>query len=145
MNHIIEQSELTPELKDHIEKEFNKHAFSKVGMDGFGDLVVFQIKSRGLSLGSIVARIFWGQLKIIYLIVDENYRSQGIGETLINHALKFGKEKGCTFAFLETMSFQAPEFYQKLGFKVDFVREGYAKNTSFIIYRSRFHNVFIKN
>lgn len=32
---------------------------------------------------------------------------------------------------VETMSFQAPEFYQKMGFKIEFSRPGYAKNNCF--------------
>lgn len=43
----------------------------------------------------------------------------------------FGKQRGCHFAFVETMSFQAPEFYRKMGFKIEFSRPGYAKNTIF--------------
>lgn len=44
---------------------------------------------------------------------------------------KVQKTRECHFAFVETMSFQALEFYQKMGFKQDFVRTGYAHNTSF--------------
>ncbi len=49
----------------------------------------------------------------------------------MEYALEFGKKRGCQFAFVETMSFQALEFYQKNGFAIDFSREGYARNTSF--------------
>ena len=63
-------------------------------------------------------------------MVHEDYRRQGIGQQLIEHALKFGKEQGCKVAFVATMSLQAPEFYKKLGFEIEFKREGYAYDTS---------------
>jgi ribosomal protein S18 acetylase RimI-like enzyme len=49
----------------------------------------------------------------------------------MEHAFAFGKESRCHFAFVETMSFQAPEFYQKLGFEIELKRDGYAAGTSF--------------
>ena len=35
----------------------------------------------------------------------------------------------CPFAFVETMGFQALEFYEKCGFKLEFTRAGYARDT----------------
>ncbi|MDQ1143849.1 ribosomal protein S18 acetylase RimI-like enzyme [Bacillus sp. SORGH_AS 510] len=51
------------------------------------------------------------------LWVDESLRGQGKGQELIQIAETFAREKGCTLMRLETFSFQAPEFYKKLGFK----------------------------
>lgn len=53
----------------------------------------------------------------------------------MQHALEYGKLRGCRFAFVETMSFQAPEFYQKLGFSIDFKREGFDAGASFYYLR----------
>ena len=41
---------------------------------------------------------------------------------------EFGRENECNLATVTTMSFQAPSFYKKLGYKVDFSRERYDKN-----------------
>jgi len=54
---------------------------------------------------------------------------------LMKRAFLYGKERGCRFAFLETLSFQAPEFYEKLGFEVELKRDGYDHNTSFYYLR----------
>jgi len=54
---------------------------------------------------------------------------------LIEHVLCYGKEQGCSFAFVETMNFQAPEFYQKLGFQIELKRDGYAGDSSFYYLR----------
>jgi len=56
----------------------------------------------------------------------------------MEHAFTFGRENKCPFAFVETMSFQAVEFYQKIGFQLEFTRSGYAHGTSFHYLRKDF-------
>ncbi len=48
------------------------------------------------------------------------------------HTLAYGKSRRCHFAFVKTINFQAPEFYQKFGFKIELIRKDYECNTSFI-------------
>ena len=128
----IHQSPLTPELKNQVYEAFRKHAIHCTGICGLDqEPISFEMRDGANLVGCIVVQPFWGQLHIKYLLVEEPYRGQGIARRLIEHAFEFGKAQGCHFAFVETMNFQAPEFYQKLGFKIDFVRHGYAKDTSF--------------
>ncbi len=130
--HSITQNPLSLEVKNKIFQGFSEHAISQTGIDGLSeDSISFEIFDGSSFVGAAVIQLFWGQLQIKYLVVDKNYRGQGIAQQLMNHALEFGKERGCHFAFLETMSFQALEFYQKLGFVLEFTRPGYAKDTSF--------------
>jgi SAM-dependent methyltransferase/GNAT superfamily N-acetyltransferase len=134
----ITQSFLTPELKDHIYEAFGKHAIHSKGINGVTqESISFEIREAGKLIGCVVVHLFWGQLHIKYLLVEEHYRGRGIARRLMEHAFEFGINQGCCFAFLETMDFQAPEFYRKLGFKIDFVRHGYDRNTS-LYYLSKF-------
>ena len=48
---------------------------------------------------------------------------------------EYGKQQDCQFVFVETMNFQAPEFYQKLGFRIELQRDGYKNGTSFYYLR----------
>jgi ribosomal protein S18 acetylase RimI-like enzyme len=49
---------------------------------------------------------------------------------------QYGKEQGCTMATLSTMSFQnALGLYQKLGYKIDFEREGYVQSSEMLFLR----------
>jgi ribosomal protein S18 acetylase RimI-like enzyme len=131
---MIIQSPLTPEIKKHIYEAFDQHAISCTGIDGLSqEPTVFEVKEYGLdskSLAWIAVQMFWGQLHIKYLLVEENHRHLGYGTLLMDHAFEFAKKQGCKFVFVETMNFQAPDFYQKLGFKIEFVRHGYDKKTS---------------
>ena len=129
---MITQSPLTAELQKHIYNGFAKHAIESTGINGLSQPPIsFEMSKDKRFAGCVIVQLFWGQLHIRYLFIEEGFRGKGFAKELINHALAYGKAQGCSFAFVETMSFQAPEFYQKLGFKVEFVRRGYDRGTSF--------------
>lgn len=139
MTFLITQSSLTLEFKNHIYKALGNHSIRCTGINGLAEEpIAFEIRDGDKLIGCVVVQLFWGQLHIKYLLVEEPFRSQGIGRCLMEHAFEFGKKQGCHFAFVETLSFQAPEFYQKLGFKMDFVRHGYDKEASFYYLRKDF-------
>lgn len=132
MKFQIQQSKLRDEVKKRIFDGFGSQAIESTGINGLEeDPISFEIFNDQEFVGAIVVQSFWGQLHIKYLFVEKHYRGQGIACELMNHAIEFGKQRDCNFAFVETMSFQAPEFYQKMGFKIEFSRPGYAKNTCF--------------
>ena len=74
----------------------------------------------------------YGSLYIDQLWVDDSIRHQGYGTQLIKVAEQFGLDHQCTFATVNTMDWEAEDFYKKLGFKVDFVRSGYEKNSKML-------------
>ena len=75
--------------------------------------------TRNNLIGVAVAQLFWGQLHIKYLVVEEKHRGQGYARKLMESVFEYGKQQDCQFVFVETMNFQAPEFYQKLGFSME--------------------------
>lgn len=132
MKFQIQQNKLRDEVKKKIFDGFGSQAVESTGINGLSeDPISFEIFNGTEFVGAIVVQPFWEQLHIKYLFVEKNYRGQGIARQLMNHALEFGIKRGCHFAFVETMSFQAPEFYQKMGFSIEFSRPGYAENTTF--------------
>ncbi|CDZ79865.1 nucleoside triphosphate pyrophosphohydrolase [Candidatus Rubidus massiliensis] len=132
MKFQILKNKLRDEVKKKIFDGFGSQAIESTGINGLEeDPISFEIFHDQEFVGAIVVQCFWGQLHIKYLFVEKHYRGQGIARELMNYALEFGKKQGYHFAFVETMSFQAPEFYQKMGFKIEFSRSGYAKDTCF--------------
>lgn len=71
--------------------------------------------------------IIFGSIYTDQLWVDPNLRKQGLGKKLMEAVHVYGKKQGCTIATVATMNFQAPNFYKKLGYKIDFSRDGYNK------------------
>lgn len=53
-------------------------------------------------------------------------------------AEKFGKENGCTFAAVNTMDWEALDFYKTLGYEVEFERHGFQKDSIFYFLRKNF-------
>ena len=52
------------------------------------------------------------------LWVHEDYRKQGIRSKLLSMAEQEAIRRGCHHVHLDTMSWQAPKFYQKHGYEV---------------------------
>lgn len=66
---------------------------------------------------------YYNEIHIADLIVLEEYRGKHIGTKLIEAVEKHFLGKGFEIITLTTYEFQAPEFYKKCGFEVEFIRE----------------------
>lgn len=69
-------------------------------------------------LGGVLCEVYWEWLYIDLLWVKEELRGNGYGRQLMETVEKKAKESGAKNAYLDTFSFQAPEFYEKLGYQV---------------------------
>lgn len=134
----IKQQALTDSLKKQIYQGFSRHAIAAIGYDEKNENVAFVASDEDNLIGAIVVEIFWGAMHIKYVFVDENHRRKKIGSRLLEEAFAFAKTHHCPFAYVETMSFQALDFYQKFGFKLELTRTGYAHGTSFHYLRKDF-------
>ena len=59
------------------------------------------------------------------LWISDELRGKGYGEKLLSAAEEDAKTQGSTKVMLDTFSFQAPEFYKKMGYKDVFEIDGY--------------------
>lgn len=129
----INETPLTDKLKQEIYEGFKENAITSMGIDGLETApLAFELRDDNKLLSVVVVQLFWGQLHIKYVFTPPANRNKGYASKLMAHIFEYGKSKGCSFAFVETMSFQAPEFYQNLGFKIELKRDNYIKNLSFI-------------
>lgn len=71
--------------------------------------------------GNIIAGITgwtWAMISEITLLwVKDEYRRKGLGKMLLKAAEKDIIKKGCTTIVVRSYSFQAPEFYEKNGYR----------------------------
>jgi ribosomal protein S18 acetylase RimI-like enzyme len=72
----------------------------------------------GTVRGGLVGATYLGWLSVQMLSLDESLRGQGHGATLMRLAEEEAVRRGCPRVFLETLSFQALPFYEKLGYRV---------------------------
>ena len=77
----------------------------------------------GTIAGVITGRAYYNEVHIADLIVAEGRRGSGLGSRLVRAVEEAYRGKGYGIITLTTFGFQAPAFYQKLGYRVEFVRE----------------------
>ncbi len=97
------------------------------GLDGYNTEKVGPINNRPLWLiirdesgrvsGGLRGRTFWQWLFVEWLWIDAPYRRQGLGRKLLAQAEGIARERGCIGVYLDTLTFQAPDYYPRLGFK----------------------------
>jgi len=69
-------------------------------------------------VGGCVCEVRWHWLYVDLLWVADAYRGHGHGSHLLAEAETEARRRGCTKAHLDTVSFQARPFYEKLGWSL---------------------------
>lgn len=86
---------------------------------------IFVEDAHKLVKGGLTGFTYYGCLYIDMLWVETSLRSQGWGSQLMAAAENLARKRECRFATVNTMSWEALPFYQKLGYQIEFTREGY--------------------
>lgn len=97
---------------EHKGVALNYDEFCFVARDGDGGIA-----------GAITGRAYYNEVHIGDLIVAEAHRGCGLGRRLVGAVEDTYRGGGYDVVTLTTFGFQAPEFYKKLGYGVEFVRE----------------------
>src|SRR5882724_9830611 len=81
----------------------------------------------------------WGGCaEISHFWVSEHHRGQGLGKALLQAAEAEAMRRGCTQVVVITHSFQAPGFYERLGYRREYEIAGQPKGHSDIIFVKSF-------
>ena len=119
------ETEGSPELQKALLEGLRDYAVDTVGDDGgFSPIAIEALEGDEL-VGGLLGRTFYGCAYISNLWVAPSHRHQGLGTSLVNQAIETAKERGCRICTVNTMSFFAPDFYLRLGFEIEHIREGY--------------------
>ena len=103
-------------------RRFNEQ---QIGPGNAQPLTVVARGDDGALLGGVSGRTVYGQFLIEVVFVAEACRGTGLGRQLMQVAEARARERGCVAAQVDMLSFQAPEFYRKLGFEVIGTIEGF--------------------
>lgn len=90
---------------------------AKQGHQRISEIINIFLKDKyGKVHGGIIVTVLWNGMEVNSLWVEQSLRGKGYGRTLLTTAEQKAKEIGCTFAYTNTFSWQAPEFYRKMGY-----------------------------
>jgi len=85
--------------------------------------------------GCVIVSFLWNGMEIKTIWVDESLRQQGWGRKLMEAAEKEAIKRKCTIAYTNTFSWQAPDFYTKLGYKLYGRLDNFPEGNSLSYYR----------
>jgi ribosomal protein S18 acetylase RimI-like enzyme len=100
-----------------------------------GKAVIATLRDEGGRIVAAASGHTWGGTgQLTYLWVDEPRRGQGLGRALVDAFEREARRRRCTQAVLLTHSFQAPRFYEKLGYRVRATIPDYPRGHSQLVY-----------
>ena len=68
-------------------------------------------------VGGLVGDCAWNFVYVHLLWVDEAARGRDHGTRLMREAERVARRRGAALVYLNTFTFQAPQFYEKLGYR----------------------------
>ena len=118
-------------LEDRL-YEFNKVA---TGITDGRDLGIFIRNEEADIVAGAAGHTWGGTCELRQVWVSEALRGQGVGRRLIAMAEAEAIQRDCRQLVLTTHSFQAPKFYEKLGFQVVSAIPDYPLGHSELVFR----------
>lgn len=123
MTQITYTKQLDPEIEKKMEADIIKYEASN-GVDvNYHKFSLVCHNDSNEVIGLINAYTAYAEIYIDDFWIDSKYRHQGYGSMLVKALETRFISKGFNNINLVTSQFQAPGFYKKLGFELEFIRE----------------------
>lgn len=133
------ESRLDPTSADVAQIDQGLHSYNQRAADlaAIRRFACYAWRDDGALAGGALAR-WWGTAcELQQIWVDEALRRRGIGASLMLQVEATAIEHGCQLIYLDTFSFQAPEFYYQLGYQTACRFDGFPDGQSkFILQKS---------
>lgn len=114
--HITLETQSAPEDIAAVREGLFAYSRRFFADDSRQELNIFIRDTAGQVVGGLLGETFWGWLHVNILWLDESVRGLGNGTELLAMAEAEAIKRGCRFAYLDTLSFQARPFYEKRGY-----------------------------
>jgi ribosomal protein S18 acetylase RimI-like enzyme len=108
----------TPEEQYRIIDSLIAYNEAQVGPRSKKDFAFFVRSETGDFVGGLLGFTHFNHFFVSAIYVDQQLRNEGIGRELMKRAEALALEQGCDVIYLDTFDYQAPGFYEKLGFEV---------------------------
>lgn len=110
-------TEVDEDIADMIGEGLDEYNVAKGGPYNHQELWILARDDDGSVLGGLKGNTGYSWMFVDWLWVSPENRKGGLGSQLLAKAEAIAHERGCLGAYLETFSFQAPEFYKRHGFQ----------------------------
>ena len=87
------------------------------GHEDWRELTISFKDAKGKIVAGLNGHTDWGWLFVKLLWVSEPHRRGGLGQKLMKAGETEARRRRCKNIWLDTFAFQAPHFYEKLGYK----------------------------
>jgi len=124
-----------PESRDFIARKLQEFNAPHLGEHPFGTLDVYVRDADGRLVGGLVGDFAFGWFSVQVLWITESLRGTGLGTRILRAAENAAIENGCHGAILDTLTFQAPVFYEKQGYVRVGAVDGYPGGAQRILMR----------
>lgn len=117
----------TPELSQFFEKRIEEFNLENWEVKEKKPLVVTVKNEQGEIVAGAAAKTFGLWLLIENLWVHESLRGKDMGSKILKALETTARERGCKYALLDTLNFQARPFYEKFGYKLQWTQPNYPR------------------
>ena len=131
------ESRLDPTSADVAPIDHGLHSYNQRAADlaAIRRFACYAWSSEDVLAGGALARWWGAACELQQLWVDEALRRRGIGALLMRQVEATAAERGCNLVYLDTFSFQAPEFYYRLGYETACRLDGFPDGGSKFVLR----------
>jgi ribosomal protein S18 acetylase RimI-like enzyme len=110
--------EPTIEERNQIIDALSAYNEAKVGPRNKKEFAFSVHSETGEFVAGLLGFTHWNHFFVSAVFVEEQFRREGIGRELMQRAEALALQQGCDTIYLDTFDYQAPGFYEKLGFRV---------------------------
>lgn len=114
---LVHQDDVPPEAVRAISAGLGRFNMAHAGERDYQKLNLI-LRQGETAVGGIIGHTSRRWLFVEMLWVHESLRGQGWGSRLLSQAEALARARNCVGAYLDTYSFQAPEFYLRHGYTV---------------------------
>jgi GNAT superfamily N-acetyltransferase len=112
---------------DFLEERLYEYNIQRTGHADGQELGIFLRDSNGEIMGGLYGWTWGGWLEVNKVWLREDLRGQRHGTALLHTAEQEALRRGCSHVYLDSYSFQAPNFYKKLGYQEFGVLPGFPR------------------
>jgi len=114
---IVVERARAREVSHELWRGLMRHNRGKAGPARYTRTVLSARDKAGMIVGGLILESYWRESYVELLWVSPRMRGHDIGTRLVAEAERRARRRGSVLMHLNTFSFQAPRFYEKLGFR----------------------------